>query len=1288
MLNIYYADAMTDGEKFIFDHIDPDQKAILLVPDQFSLRAEQDALEHSPHGVLLNLMVTDFSALGHKVVKETRGREPDIIDKYGRHMLLTVLIRRLQEELTVLRPRRETGALADQLNTMISEMKRCEIGPDRLEEVIEQMQGDGPSAAKAGEGSAAEGPGGGMRPAEGSHGLRPAAEGSAANRLAADYLTLKLMDVLKVYRAYEEAIAGLYQDSEDYITYYSDLIPSSALLRGAQVWIYGFDTFTPKNLRVIGRLLETAEDVSVVLTYEGPGSEAGKTPAGAAGNAGQDPAAELPESLRTRARFAVSFLTAGEGAGLFHLTETVMQRLEETAEKAGRESRRHCIEGYFRPSIWTGKAGRMPVMREEVPAETPDPVKQRIHLVQASGTYAEAESAAAFIQSLVRDEGYRYGEIAVLCNDMDGRGRMLRRTFERWDIPAFADQKRKVLHQPVVSFLLSFLDVIRGGLEHRPVMGLVKSGLLGWTMEEESLLENYVAEFRIRGKGWKQDFVRGGESFAPEELKRLNEMRRQLVDILEGARESIGRRNTAEDKVRGLVTFLEDDFNINQRIREIVEREQGGRQERILEGAAETAQIWNAICGILDQIIQVVGGEKISNAQLREMVFAGLESLEIGLVPGNRDCVLMGTLQRSRPGKLRALVVTGANAGLLPLDAGEDGLLSRQDMQRLLEMDLEFADRQRVTQMEEQLAVYRMFSLPEDLLYVSCSQSGEDGSMLRPSEIFQKLQRWQPQVLGDLQDRPGDACVGSERATIPYLAEALREAESIRRGSIPPIRRKPGSGETADAGSGEHAFDGVLDEIWVRILGWYWEHDPAQARQILRGIRFDNHTEALGSELADALYRGDRQALEVSASRLEKYSGCPFAHFIQYGLRAREQRVYEVGSREIGDVYHRCLMRVSQILEEGKTARPAFAGEMDGEKEMAGGPAAAGKETEALRAAGEAVSWQNVSEEECRILVKQVLEEDTRDYREGLFDSDGYSRFRLERIAEICGDVAWTMVQQVRSGRIRSMYFEKPFRDTGAKAGGDGSDTEFLLPALEVEAGGRKVKIRGIIDRMDLIDMGEGQPEGVRIVDYKTGNNVIRPEYFRAGYKLQLMVYMDAALGAQRGEPEGDRSDLIPAGVFYYKIRDFNIDGDDPKGIRDLEDPDALEQKMKEFFRMEGIVVNDPALISAQDAAVDGTSSAKSQVIPVKYDPKKECYAATAGGTLLADDAFRELMEETNRQVQRICEEICRGEIAAVPKREAKKDRDGNQFTACRYCDYRSICGFDPSIPGCRYEDV
>ena len=121
MLNIYCGGEQTDREKFIFEHIKG--KALMLVPDQFSLQAERDAFFYLKEKSLMDLRIVDFSALGHKVVNQVGGRRPQLIDKYGRHMLLTKVIGSREKELHIYKGLNWKNSFIDMLNSMISE--RC-----------------------------------------------------------------------------------------------------------------------------------------------------------------------------------------------------------------------------------------------------------------------------------------------------------------------------------------------------------------------------------------------------------------------------------------------------------------------------------------------------------------------------------------------------------------------------------------------------------------------------------------------------------------------------------------------------------------------------------------------------------------------------------------------------------------------------------------------------------------------------------------------------------------------------------------------------------------------------------------------------------------------------------------------------------------------------------------------------------------------------------------------------------------------------------------------------------
>ena len=209
---------------------------------------------------------------------------------------------------------------------------------------------------------------------------------------------------------------------------------------------------------------------------------------------------------------------------------------------------------------------------------------------------------------------------------------------------------------------------------------------------------------------------------------------------------------------------------------------------------------------------------------------------------------------------------------------------------------------------------------------------------------------------------------------------------------------------------------------------------------------------------------------------------------------------------------------------------------------------------------------------------------------------------------------------------------------------------------------------------MDVLDTGDEAPDAggaVRIVDYKTGGDSVDVEYFRKGYKLQLMVYMKAASGEKEK----------PAGVFLFKIHEPDVDAD-ARSVKIGEE--EARKRIEDSYRMEGIVVNDPDMIEAMDKELEE----KSSVIPIKKVRKTGEYAPSAGGYLFTGEEFDELSHQVDVQLERICREIYDGNIDIRPKRESVKDMDGKYKNACKYCGYKSICMFDTAFKGCGFEQV
>ena len=269
MLNIYYGSESVDKERFVFEKIAAEGgRTILIVPDQMSAQTERNAFHYLKRKALMDISVLDFDRLGLKAVQDAARAVPPLIDKYGRHMLLSGILRQEDEgsELMTYRGMSGRSTFVSMMNSLISEMKRNEVGPEQLRAVLDSLDDR-------------------------------------------KFLKRKLTDIVHIFEAYEEAIKDKYLDSEDYITFYGDAILEAPMIKGAKVWISGFDTFTPKNILVISRLIRTADAVNVVMDYE-------------EGYGGTPDAAFLTDNTRSQ---------------LFSLTGYVIAKLEEENLRLRRE---------------------------------------------------------------------------------------------------------------------------------------------------------------------------------------------------------------------------------------------------------------------------------------------------------------------------------------------------------------------------------------------------------------------------------------------------------------------------------------------------------------------------------------------------------------------------------------------------------------------------------------------------------------------------------------------------------------------------------------------------------------------------------------------------------------------------------------------------------------------------------------------------------------------------------------------------------------------------------------
>ena len=229
---------------------------------------------------------------------------------------------------------------------------------------------------------------------------------------------------------------------------------------------------------------------------------------------------------------------------------------------------------------------------------------EELTMLKANSPYSEVEWTAAEILRLVREEGYRFRDIAVCARSLEGCGSLVETIFARYGVPVFLSRMSDILQKPILALITSALEAASGGYRYDDVFRYLKTGLTGLSAEDVDLLENYVLKWSLEGSAWTgaRDWAnhpRGyGLPFSEVDralLARLNTLRRQVAQPLEGLRKNPDK--TGRGQAIALYTFLEAagvPERLAQRTEELNRRGQAALAE-------EYAQLWEILCGGLEQ---------------------------------------------------------------------------------------------------------------------------------------------------------------------------------------------------------------------------------------------------------------------------------------------------------------------------------------------------------------------------------------------------------------------------------------------------------------------------------------------------------------------------------------------------------------------------------------------------------------------------------------------------------------------------------------------------------------
>ncbi|MGI6286155.1 PD-(D/E)XK nuclease family protein [Neomoorella humiferrea] len=660
---------------------------IILTPEQATLQMELELHKFLSLPGFSRAQVLSFRRLGWRVFQEAGGAARSHLGEMGKRMALRAIVNARQKDLTLFASLAGSAGFIDQLAHTIAELKLYRIEPDDLKRTAEEY--------------------------------RAAGRGDTI-------LGRKLHDLAVIYGDLEQQLAGRYIDPDDYMTLLAQRLPEAPFIKGAQVWIDGFNGFTPQEEEVLEALLAVADRVTVTLCL--------------------DPA------LRRR--------QLGE-TELFHPTNETYHRLRSLAQGAGVDIEDDvllttCPRFLQSPVLAHLEAhfGRWPI--KPFPG-APDGVR----LVAAANPRVEVEAAAGEILRLARDENLRFREMAVLLRDLEPYHDLIVNTFRDFNIPFFIDRRRPVGHHPLLELVRAALETILENWAYDPLFRYLKSDLVPIQRREGDLLENYVLAYGIRGRLWLEE--------TPE-----NAIRERAVRHLRRFyREVQGRTLT----VKGITTALFNLLNDLEVPRSLEKWSREAREAGDLDTAQEHEQVWDDFTDLLDEMVTVMGDAPITLEEYAAVLAAGMEGLKLRLIPPALDQVVVGTLDRSRQPEVRAVFILGAAEGMLPARIAEDAAFSDREREELQAAGLKLAPTGTIRLFHEEFLIYLALTRSKRHLWLSYPLADAAGRALGPSPLIRRLRQLMPALV---EEYAGPDLPEGEDALL-YLTTPRRAAGHLAR---------------------------------------------------------------------------------------------------------------------------------------------------------------------------------------------------------------------------------------------------------------------------------------------------------------------------------------------------------------------------------------------------------------------------------------------------------------------------------------------------------------------------
>lgn len=416
-------------------------------------------------------------------------------------------------------------------------------------------------------------------------------------------LNQKLNEINLIYKTYEENIKNKFIDEEDILTKLAEKIPESKMFDNSIVYIDEFAGFTKQEYNIVEKILEKAKQVNITICAD---------------NLLEENTNKESDIFYFNKQFAKLLTDCGQN---------VDKKQEESILLKNKYRFKNIELKHLEENIYNNSYN---IFKNE---------PKNIKLFLASSPYTEIEKIAQEINKLVREEKYKYNEIAIITKNIENINNIAKAIFSKYNIPIFIDEKSEITENILIKYILSIIEIYTTNWSTEAVFNYIKSDFLEINKKDIYKLEKYCQKMGINRNKWYKNNWKENEN-----------LRKIIVEPLLKLKQEIDKEKSAKNISENIYKYLIKN-NIEEKINKKINKI---KNEEIKK---EYKASLNILTDVLDEIVTFFKDEKITIQKYKEILKIGLKNKEFGKIPQNIDQVILGDIDRTRSHKVKAVFI-------------------------------------------------------------------------------------------------------------------------------------------------------------------------------------------------------------------------------------------------------------------------------------------------------------------------------------------------------------------------------------------------------------------------------------------------------------------------------------------------------------------------------------------------------------------------------------------------------------------------------------------------------